>query len=114
MGFLLCTCVGLMVDQVVRRPMPVATRFVHGTPCAVKLAENLLAGAHPTTSSVTHIRLVAQTGQMVQNFLAASMRIRRGSKGWQQYRRESGTMHRSFEAMCAAGVARALIQFGPR
>jgi hypothetical protein len=24
---------------------------------------------------------------------------------WQKYRRESGTMYRSFEAMCAAGVA---------
>jgi hypothetical protein len=26
---------------------------------------------------------------------------------WQKYRRESGTMYRSFEAMCAAAVAQA-------
>jgi len=67
-------------------------------PLAPKLAGNLLAGAHPTTSSVTHIRLVAQIGQMVQNFSAASMRIRRGSKAGENTGAKSGPMYRSFEA----------------
>jgi hypothetical protein len=54
----------------------------------VKLAGNLLAGAHPTTSSVTHIRLVAQTGQMVQKFFGCLDADTARQQAWQKYRRE--------------------------